>query len=68
MSKIKLKRAHEVVKIPRPYTAQLSDKYPGIEILYEEDPILLLPLQSNFTNIVKALNGAFMMGVIYGRH
>lgn len=54
--------------IPKPYTCELSKKYPGIEIQYEGDSMFLCPLNSNnlHNKIKDALNGAFLMGALYG--
>lgn len=55
--------------IHKPYSARLSEKYAGIEITYDEDPIMVVPIKKHgeqmlHTTIVNALNGAFLCGAL----
>jgi hypothetical protein len=49
-----------------PYSCRLSDALPVIEILFEGDLILNLPITREYTHkkIVDALNGAYKVGAL----
>lgn len=55
---------------PKPYTCGLSKKYPGIDILFEETPILAVQMTQNkiHEKIVRALNGAYLEGYLQKEH
>jgi len=54
----------DIKNFPKPYTYKLSKRYLGIDIIFDDTPILAVQLTSNkiHQRIVDALNGAYLQG------
>lgn len=57
----------EIKNIPKPYKAKLSEKYSGVDIIYDDFVLFTIPLFHSFLykTFIGALNGAFFEGYIY---